>query len=73
MAEGIKLLLTFDTANDSVTAFTFPYVSSSVTETQIKTLANTIIANKEIFDNPPTALRYAKAITTSETVYNILS
>ena len=48
MAEGTKLVLVFETVNDTKTVFTFPYAKPSVETSAVKTLINTIIANNDI-------------------------
>lgn len=71
MAEGTVLKLTFITAEEKEATFTFKYAKPSVTAQQIKTLMNSMIDNKIIFENEPAEIKSAKTITTSETVYDL--
>ncbi len=71
MAEGTKLVLTFDANGDKTATFTFNYAKPSATTAQVKALMNAMIANKEIYENQPVTAKSAKAITTSETVYDL--
>ncbi|MBQ9222101.1 DUF2922 domain-containing protein [Succinivibrio sp.] len=71
MAEDTRLILTFQTAEEKITTFTFNYAKPSATQAQVKNLMDTMIANKSIFETEPTAKISAKTITTSETVYDL--
>lgn len=71
MAEGTKLVMTFATSSGKDTQLSFKYGKPSATTAQVKTLGNTILSNAEIFEYPPTALKSAKMVTTSETVYDL--
>lgn len=71
MAEGTKLVMTFETSSGKDTQLSFKYGKPSATTSQIKTLANAIITNNVIFEYPPTAVKSAKMVTTSETVYDL--
>ena len=71
MAEGTKLVLVFETVNDTKTVFTFPYVKSSVETSAVKTLINTIIANNDIFWDAPFRCISAKTVITNENTINL--
>lgn len=71
MAEGTVLKLEFLTAEEKTTTFTFKYAKPSVTAAQVKTLMETMISNKEIFETEPAFIKSAKTVTTSETVYDL--
>ncbi len=72
MAEGTKLVMSFKTASsDNPMTLSFKYGKPSATTAQIRTLATSIISNGEIFEYPPTEIKSAKMVTTSETVYDL--
>ena len=71
MAEGTKLVLVFDTAEEKTATFTFNYAKPSATAAQVKSLMSAMISNRAIYENEPSAMRSAKTITTSETVYDL--
>lgn len=70
MAAGTRLEITFDTMGGSKTA-SFAYAKPGATETAVKALAQAIIANGSIFQNPPIRATAAKTVTTSENVYDL--
>lgn len=71
MATTNKLALSFEGANGKDVSLSYAYADPEVTAATVKTLVNTIIANKEIFDNPPTTAKSAKIVTTEETYFNL--
>ena len=71
MAEGTKLVLVFETVNDTKTVFTFPYAKPSVETSAVKTLINTIIANNDIFEDAPFKCISAKTVITSENTIDL--
>ena len=59
------------TNSASTAKFNYNYADREVTTATVKTLMNTMIANKEIFEIQPTAIDSAKLITTTEAILNV--
>ena len=49
----------------------YNYIDPEVTDATVKTLMQGIIANGDIFENVPAALKSAKLVTTSETAVDL--
>lgn len=71
MAEGTKLVLTFETNEDKNMTISFNYAKPTATSSQVNTLMDAIITNNSIFENIPTVKKSAKIVTTTETVFDL--
>lgn len=71
MAEGTKLVLTFNCEGGKEGTFSYKYAKPAATSTQVKAAAQAMIANGEIFETRPLEIKSAKMVTTSETVFDL--
>ncbi|MBQ7150921.1 MAG: DUF2922 domain-containing protein [Synergistaceae bacterium] len=71
MATTNKLVLAFEGSNGKEVSFTYSYADPEVESATVKALVNGIIANGEIFDNPPVKAKSAKIVTTTESYFNL--
>lgn len=71
MAEGTKLVCTFETDEDKSVTMSFKYAKPNAEPTAVKTFMQAVIANNSIFENRPVVIKSAKTVTTSETVYDL--
>jgi len=62
---GTNLKLVFKGASDKKLTFTYPDANGAATATQVKTLMQNIIANKEIFAEQPLVMDSATFVTTT--------
>jgi hypothetical protein len=56
------LKLTFKASGDKEVALTFPYADASASSAQVKSLMQDIVANSDIYAEPPLALLDAKFV-----------
>lgn len=70
MAAGTQLKLQFDTLSGTKT-WTYNYAKANATVANVKALGAAMIANGEIYTNPPLVLKSAKVVVTSETEYDL--
>lgn len=68
---GNKLVLVFENSSGEEIMFIFAYAKSEPSESHIKALANTIIANNSIFEEPPVKAISARVISTYEDYYDL--
>ena len=73
MAAGTTLVITFLDGYSTERNFSFKYAKPAATAANIKTLAQTIIANGSIFAHIPVTAKSAKLVTTTETDVDINS
>ena len=71
MAEGTKLVLTFETNEEKTATYTFNYAKPSTTLAQVKALMNAMITNTATLENTLISMKSAKTVTTSETAYDL--
>jgi hypothetical protein len=58
-----SLNLKFNASGEKKVSMTYPYADSACGDAQVKTLMQTIVANGEIFAEPPLALAGAEFVT----------
>lgn len=71
MAVGTKIVFEFYNEAGGAISFSYNYGDEEAETSDIKTAMNTMITNKAIFRNQPTAIRGAKAVVTSETTFDL--
>ncbi|MBQ7193720.1 MAG: DUF2922 domain-containing protein [Synergistaceae bacterium] len=71
MAEGTKLVLTFETSEDKTTSYTFNYAKPSATTAQVKALMQAMITNTTTLASTLTSAKSAKTVTTTEATYDL--
>lgn len=62
-----RLKMVFNTAAGTTVTHSYNYADPDVATTDIGTLASTIVTNNAIYQQPPTSLKSAVVITTTET------
>lgn len=70
MATVSKLVIECMTNNGDKT-FSWNYANPEASVTDVKTLGQTLIANGDIFEEPPTAMKAARIVTTTSTDYDL--
>lgn len=71
MASTYRLVMTFKNASGNNVSYSFGYVIPNVEASSVKTLMETMIANGDIYSNPPVSIKSAKIVSTSETSLSI--
>lgn len=71
MAEGTKLVLTFETNEGKSMTMSINYAKPSAEASAVRALMQAIITNNDIFENVPVTMKSAKTVTTSENVYDL--
>ncbi len=71
MAEGTKLVLTFNTSEGKTTTININYAKPSATTAQVKALMQAMITNTDVFAATLTSAKSAKTVTTSEATYDL--
>ena len=71
MAAGTMLVLEFADAGGNSLFFSFPYGNSEATSLSVKNAMNSFIDNGSIFIKPPVSIRSAKAVTTTESKFDL--
>ena len=67
MATATKIVLNFAKANGNDMSLSYSYARQDVSNSNIKSLMQGIVANGSIFENVPVAIRSAKIVTTDTT------
>ena len=71
MAEGTKLVLSFETSAGKSMTLIYNYAKPAASTANVKALMNGIIANGSIFVNVPATAKSAKEVTTTEDIYDL--
>lgn len=71
MAEGSKLVLTFNTSEEKTATYTFNYAKPSATTAQVRALAQAMVTNTGTLANTLTSVKSAKIVTTTESTYDL--
>ena len=68
---GTNLRLVFKGVSDRKITFNYPDANSSASDVQVKTLMQLIIANNDVFAEPPMTMESAAFVTTMTTPVNL--
>lgn len=71
MANVSKLVYEFATMDGETVTMSYNYAKADVTVSAVKTLANALVNNGDIFAKVPVAAKSAKIVTTSESEYDL--
>lgn len=71
MAAGTSLVIQYQTGAGGSTTHTWRYAKPGATAANVKSVITSTISNGAIFSNVPTAVKQAKMVTTTETVYDL--
>lgn len=71
MAEGSKLVLTFDTSEGKTATINFNYAKPAATTANVKSLMQAMITNTQVFATTLVSAKSAKVVTTSESTYDL--
>lgn len=71
MATVTRLYLTFTRNNDTTMSVSYNYVKNDISVENVKALMEGIVANGDIFERTPAAIKGARIVTTEETVFDL--
>ena len=71
MATGTKIVFSFGNASGNTVNYSYNYGDDDAATSDVKNAMNAIIANGSIFRNVPTTIKGAKAVTTTESEFDL--